>query len=128
MEMSGGKIKSDRREHRPVSVTYHEPQHRRKQPHQDDIERKYIKVERLEFEDQSFCQRLNRKFHQARNVELVHQVGNIESMRQVVNCGEIEQKQQRVRHIQLPNALEQTCSCDHEAALSHHLSKHQGGR
>jgi hypothetical protein len=98
----------------------HEPEHRREQAHQHDIERQHVEVDGLEFEEQALAQGLGGVVDEAGDVELVDEVGIAEAQRQVADCGDIDHEQDDMGDVELPDALGQPGRADDEAALQHH--------
>ena len=57
-------------------LAQHDPQHRREQPHQHDVERQHVEIDRLELQEQALPQRLGRVVDEACDVELADESGS----------------------------------------------------
>jgi len=117
----------DGSDHGPVWLAQHHPQHRREQPHQHDIERQHVEIDRLELEEQALPQRLGGVVDQADHVELVDQFGIAKAQRQIADRGDVDHEQDDMGDIELPDALGQPGGADDEAAVQHHPRIDEGG-
>ncbi len=82
--------KHDGGQHSPVGLAQHDPQHRREQAHQHDVERQHVEIDGLELQEQSLPQGFGRIVDQARDVEVVDQLGIAEAQRQIADRGDID--------------------------------------
>ena len=119
-EVTRGKPQHDGQRHRQVGLAQHEPEHRRKQPHQHDVEWQHVEIERLEAQEQALAQRLGGVVDQARDVELVDHLGIAEAQRQIADRGDVDHEQDDVGDVELPDPLGQPGGADDEAAVEHH--------
>src|SRR4029077_7969032 len=96
-------------------------------PHQHDVERQHVEIDRLEFKEQALPKRLGRIVDQADDVELVHQFGIAETQREIADRGDIDHEQDDVGDIELPDPLGQPGGADDEATFQHHPGIDEGG-
>ena len=99
----------------------------REQRHQHDVERQHVEVERLELQDQPLEDRLDRIVDQAGDIELVDDLRLVPALRDEADRGDIDDEQQNVRDVELPDALQEPRRADQEAALQHDLGVHKRG-
>ena len=117
----------DRDDHGEIGLAQHEPQHRREQPHQHDVERQYVEIDRLELQQQSLPQRFGGLVDEARHVEFVDHLGIAEAQRQIGDRGDVDHEQDDMGDIELPDPLGQARGADDEAAVEHHPRIDEGG-
>ena len=77
-ELPGGEIEQYRSQHHPVAVPEHQPEHRRKGAHQDDVERQHVEVQRLVPEQQPLRDGFDRRVQQGGDIEPVDEIGSVE--------------------------------------------------
>ncbi len=118
--MPGGEPQRNGCQHRPIGLTQHDPQHRRKQSHQHDVKRQHVEIDRLEFEEQPLAQRLGRVVDEACDIELVDDLGIAELQREIADRDDVNHEQDDVGDVELPDPLGQACGADEEAAFDHH--------
>ena len=98
-----------------------------KQPHQDDVERQHVEVDRLELQQQALAQRFDGAVDQACDIELVDDLGVAEALRDIADRNDIDHEQDDVGDIELPDPLGQPGGADDEAAFEHHPGVDKGG-
>ncbi|MGY4487942.1 hypothetical protein ACVWWR_007133 [Bradyrhizobium sp. LM3.2] len=125
--MAGGQPQRDGQDHRQVRLAQHEPEHRRKQPHQHDVEWQHVEIERLEAQEQALAQRLGGVVDQTGDVELVDHLGIAEAQRQIADRGDVDHEQDDVCDVELPDPLGQPRGADEKATLKHHPGIDEGG-
>ena len=77
-ELAGCEIEQYRSQHAPVPVPEHQPEHRRKGPHQDDVKRQDVEVQRLVSEQQPLRDRFDRGVQQGSDIKPVDEIGSVE--------------------------------------------------
>ena len=102
--MPGGEIEQYGSQHHPVAVPEHQPEHRRKGTHQDDIERQHVEVQRLVPEQQPLRDGFDRGVQQGRDIESVDETGRVEPVGEEMDGSQIEHEQQNVGGVDLPHA------------------------
>ncbi len=98
-----------------------------KNSHQHDVERQHVEVGRLELEDQPLEDRLDRIVVQARDIEFVQQRRLIVALGRPADRRDVDDEQQHVCDIELPDPLQQLHRADDESALEHHLRVDESG-
>ena len=126
-EMPRHQPQHDGGQHRQVGLAQHHPQDRRKKSHQHDVERQHVQVDGLELEQQSLAQRFGCVIDEACDVELVDQLGIHEASREKTDRDDVDDEQDDVRDIELPDALGEAGGADDKAAIDHHPRVDEGG-
>src|SRR6185437_10631764 len=97
-----------------------QPKHRREKSHQHDVKRKHVEVDRLEFQQQPLAQCLDGAIDEARHVELVDDLRIAVTLRDVADRNDVDDEQDDVRDIELPDPFGQAGAAHDEAAFDHH--------
>ena len=125
--MPRGQPQQDGRQHRQIGLAQHDPKDRRKEAHQDDVEWKHVQIDRLELEHQTLAQRLGCLIDKSCDIEFVDDLGIAEPQRQIADRGDIDDEQNNVGDVELPDPLGQTRGADDKAAFQHHSRIDEGG-
>ena len=79
-ELPGGEIKQYGSQHDPVAVSEHQPEHRRKGAHQDDVERQHVEVQRLVSEQQPLADGFDWRVQQGGDIKSVDEAGRVKAV------------------------------------------------
>src|SRR5881296_750341 len=104
VEVPGEHVEQHRGAERKRRSKLQQPQDRRKQQQQDDVERQYVHVGRLEFEQQRLDDRHVGLFEEIENVHLLGVERVLEAGGDIGNFGEIDCEQEDVGDVDLPSS------------------------
>src|SRR5262249_36471710 len=104
VEAPGEHVKQNRRAERERRSKLQQPQDRRKQQQQDNVERQYVHVGRLEFKQQRLDDRHVGLLEKIENVHFLGIERVLEAGGDVGNFGEVDREQEHVGNIDLPGS------------------------
>ena len=110
-----------------MARTEQQPQEWREAEQKNDVDRQYVHVGGLEFEQHRLEQGL---IWLAQEFEDVHFLGKewvLKSARNIGDLGHENHEQKNVSHVELPDPLEDTRTCHDKAALAHRAAIDERG-
>ena len=119
IELPGERVERHRQPQREIWLALHQPQDRRQEQHQHDIERQHVHVDRAKLQQQRLHDGDIGLFEKIEDAHFFGVERVLEAGGDVGNLGQEDREQEDVGDIDLPDPLEDASARHYEAAVGH---------
>ena len=126
IEMPGRRIQRHRQREREIGGAAHQPQHRRQEEHQHDVERQHVHVDRTKPQQQRLDDGDVRLLQEIEDAHFLGVERVFERGRDVGDFRQEDHEQKDVGDVDLPDPLHDPRGRDHEAEIAHRPAVDEG--